>query len=141
MYHAIGTDAAPVTRRAGIDAADEEDYCCTMTLTEAAEEILGKLPNKVQEYNALNQLLNLCMFIPNADAHEGDDPPKAKTFIAMANAQRDVLKHIRDGADVAILKADAIQMLERSVASFMFLTGRDAPLIVRYLATKGSHAA
>ncbi len=113
---------------------DNGDFICAITLTGAAEEILGKLLNDAQKTNALNQFLDLCMFIQNADAERGDPPPEAMNFIKMANAQRDALKHVTDRGDVAISEQDAIDMLDRSIANYMSLTGRDTPLILRYMA-------
>lgn len=112
---------------------DEGDFICAITLAGAAEEILGKLLNDAQQSNALNQFLDLCMFVQKADADEVDSP-RAKDFIALANAQRDALKHVTDRGDVAIDEKDAIELLDRSIANFMSLTGRDTPPILRYMA-------
>lgn len=112
---------------------DEADYACAITLAGAAEEILGKLLNGEDKTNALQQFVDLCIFVSASVAKDKGGAPSGRMFVTMANAQRDDLKHITDGSDVTLMRQDAVGLLDRAIENFMSLTGKDSSLILRYM--------
>ncbi|MEJ8850468.1 hypothetical protein [Variovorax rhizosphaerae] len=55
--------------------------------------------------------------------------------ISLAGAADEILgKLLKEGQDVEISKADAIEMLDRAVGHFLALEGTESPLILRYMA-------
>jgi hypothetical protein len=108
---------------------DEKDYVCAITLAGVSEEILGKLLEKDGKEHALGALVNACLRYGEAVYNE---EWLKKEFVAMANSDRDDLKHYTDGEAVTIARENAIEMLDRAVDNYWTLTSKETALMRRF---------
>lgn len=90
---------------------NDKNYVCTITLSGAAEEILGNILRASGENHVL------------AEIYDKDKGLSFAEFSSLANAVRNELKHSHQNPDpkskVRVTEADAGRMLMRAIGNFM----------------------
>jgi hypothetical protein len=113
--------------RAIILFLDEKDYISAITLAGASEEILGKLLNQNKLENELDEIVS------SFASHFGAGWEEHKKWlIEDANYHRNNLKHVKEGQDISIFPEAASEMIDRSIANYWKLTGKQSENMKRY---------
>ena len=88
----------------------DKNYVCALTLSGAAEEILGNILRGTRRKHILE------------DIHEDEDTLTFSKFARMANKVRDELKHSHENPDphylITVTEADAGRMIMRAIDNF-----------------------
>jgi len=88
----------------------DKNYVCALTLSGAAEELLGNILRGTGRKHILG------------DIHEDEDTLSFSKFARMANNVRDELKHSHDNPDphysITVTEADAGRMIMRAINNF-----------------------
>ena len=101
-----------------------------ITLAGAAEEILGKLVNRLEKKNALElKVKRLCEMYE----HVFNESAEPKSFVELRNLARDELKHIRTGNSLSIdLEEEAVKLIDRAITNYKKLKSGPVPLFWRF---------
>ena len=108
---------------------DDKDYISALTLAGAAEEILGKLLNKVGKEHWLDSISKgalraLGFRRKEFKTHEAVTARKEIANIANLNKNR--LKHYNnDGTITLLVDVAAAEMIERAISNYFDLTQRE----------------
>ena len=100
----------------------EEDYLCAITLSGAAEEILGKRLRKINKQPAIDSFKKAIEALAELEGESLDHKSK-KLSHDLLNQTKNELKHY-DGDQVLDfdLKADAEEMIDRAIYNYHSLT-------------------
>ncbi len=115
---------------------DDKDYISALTLAGAAEEILGKLLNKVGKEHWLDSISKgalraLGFRRKEFQTHEAVTARKEIANIANLNKNR--LKHYNnDGAITLLVDVAAAEMIERAISNYFDLTQRETGAMGRF---------
>lgn len=115
---------------------DKEDYISALTLSGAAEEILGKLLNKQGKSHWLDEILNGAIRALGFRKSSLDTPEarRARKEISnLANYHRNRLKHHnKDGSITFKVDEEAANMIDRAISNYFKLTEGETEAMVRF---------
>lgn len=108
---------------------DEKDFVSALTLSGAAEEILGKLLNKQGKEHWLDNISKGALRALGFRKKMFDTPEakKARKEIAnLANHHKNRMKHYNDDGSITFtVDAEAADMIDRAISNYFELTQRE----------------
>lgn len=115
---------------------DDEDYVSALTLAGAAEEILGKLLNKVGKKHWLDSISHgaLRALGFRKSTLETPEAKSARKEIAnIANRHKNNVKHYNaDGSITFFVDVAAAEMIDRAISNYFDLTKRETGAMGRF---------
>lgn len=109
---------------------NEKYYISSITLSGAADEILGKIRESNGELSAYNELKNLFHFFHTST---NQDALTNIEFKELANGIRNGLKHFRDGECMDFNpEQEAVNILDRAIENYFEITGKESDLMEQF---------
>ena len=109
---------------------NDKDYISSITLSGAADEILGKIRESNGELSAYNELKKLFHFFHK---NTNKETLTSNEFNELANGIRNGLKHFRDGESMDFKpEQEAVNILDRALENYFAITGKESDLMKQF---------